>query len=380
MRITEDDGLRRWRETVHAFMDDEIGVDYCRERYQERAYPHELYDGLVERDWLGTVVPEEHGGRGDSWVELVVLLEALGKYGYDFGVPVLVAVTATENLLRYGTDEQRARFVEPFLAGETRFSIGVTEPDSGSDAASLSTTARREGDEYVVNGEKTYQSGADAPGNVIHAYVRTDPDAGTREGISALLIPTDADGVETTRLPLVARKASGTCHVSFDDVRVPAANLVGAEGQGWEILNHHLVREHTGMAALMAGNAQTAIDLALDVAADRERFGRQIADFQAVGHRLADAHTEVEAARLLVSRAASAIERGQGSRRLAAQAKLKAGETLQDVAQTGMQVLGGAGLDPENDMERYWREGASATIAGATSEIHRSVILDSLLD
>lgn len=380
MRVTSDDSLDRWRETVHEFMAEEIGVEYCRDCYRNREYPHELYDALLDNGWIGLTVPEEHGGREASQVEQAVLLEALGKYGYDFGIPALTSATVVENVIEFGTDEQVDRFVPRLLDGDLRFSVGVTEPDTGSDAASLATRAEREDGRYVVTGEKTYQSGAQAPGTVVNTYVRTDPDAAKRAGISTLLIPTELDGVDVTELPLVARKATGTARVRFDDAHVTVENRLGEEGDGWGILTDHLVREHLGMAALIVGNAQTVVDLAAEEAGSRERFGRPIGEFQAIGHGLADMQTEVDAARLLVYRAASALDRGDCSRRLAAQAKLKAGETLQSVAQDGMQVSGGAGLLPENDMQRYWREGASATVAGGTSEIQRSIIARDMLD
>lgn len=377
MRLTVDDALSAWRETVESFMDDEIGVEYCRERYQNRAYPHALYDAVVDNGWIGTAIPESYGGQGGDHVELAVLLEALGKFGYDFSMPVLTTATVADLLIHHGSEAQCERLLPRVLDGELRFSIGVTEPETGSDAASIQTRAESTEAGYRVTGEKIYQSGAQAPGNTIGCYVRTGPEEG-REGLSVLLIPNDLDGVDLTTLPLVTRKAVGTAHVFFDDVNVPEDNRIGAEGDGWELLEHHLIREHTHIAAAMVGNAQTAVDTALNHANDRERFGRSVASFQAIGHRLADLQTEVDAARLLVYRSASRLDEGDGSRRLAAQAKLKAGEVLEEVSREGMQILGGAGFFPENDMERYWREGKSATVAGATSEIQRSVIAASM--
>ena len=374
-----DESIEGWRETVESFIREEIGIEYCRRKYRNREYPEELYDALLDRGWFALTIPEAFGGRGGTQLEQAVLLEAIGKYGYDFGLPVVTSTTVAENVLEFGTDEQRERFLPKLLDGEIRFSIGVTEPETGSDAAGLQTEAIRENGRYVVNGEKTYQSGAQAPDTVVGAYVRTDPDASKREGVSSLLIPNDADGVEVTELPLIARKAVGTAKISFEDAAVPVENRIGDEGEGWAVLSDHLVREHVGMAALMVGNARTAVEMAADEAADRERFGQPIGHFQAIGHRLADMRTEVDAARMLVYRAASAIDRGEGSRRLTAQAKLKAGEVLQSVTRDGMQILGGESLLEGNDMGRYWREGATSTIAGGTSEIQRSVISREML-
>ena len=381
MRVTEDAGLRMWRETVHEFVDEAIGEDYLRECYRNREYPHRLYDGLVENDWIGLQVPEEYGGQGGSHVEQAILLEAVAKYGYDFGAAVAVTTFTAFNILENGTEEQIERFISPMLAGDRHFSIGVSEPDTGSDAASVSTRAVRDGDEYVVNGEKMWQSAAHVENNVISLYVRTDPDAPKHEGISVLLVPNDLDGIEFTKLPTIVRKATGTNQAFFDDVRVPVENRLGAEGDGWDILTSHFATERAQIAAMAVGNARTVVDKAAAYAREREQFGKPIGDFQTIKHRLADMRTEVDAARLMVYRTASAIDDGADDpSRMAAMAKLKASETFQEVAQAGMQIMGGAAFLPENDMERYWRESKISTIGGGTSEIQRSIIGSDVLE
>ena len=155
MRLSDD--RRRFRTDVREFVEDEFGVDYFRERYRNREYPHEFYDAVAAEGWLGTHVPEAYGGRGAGHLDAVLLLEGLGTYGYDFAVPVVTTATATTNLLEYGTDGQRERYLPDVLDGSCRFSVGVTEPQSGSDAAGLSARAERRRDAYVVDGEKTYQ-------------------------------------------------------------------------------------------------------------------------------------------------------------------------------------------------------------------------------
>lgn len=380
MIIDNNQSLRMWKNLVHEFMDEEIGVEYCRNCYENREYPHRIYDGVVENDWIGLLVPEEYGGQGGDMIEQVIMLEALGKYGYDLGVPVAISSFTYGNLLKHGTDNQIERFIPRLLEGEVRFSIGVSEPETGSDAASVQTQAVREGNYYLVNGEKMWQSAAHVEGNIINLYVRTDPEAEKHEGISALLVPNDLDGIEMTKLDTVVRKSTGTNQVFFDDVRVPVENRLGQEGQGWEILTDHFANERTQISALMVGNAQTVVDTALRYAQKREQFGRSISEFQTIKHRLADMQTEVDAARQLVYLAAKRIDAGDEPRRLAAQAKLKASETFQAVAQKGMQIMGGAAFLPENDMQRYWRESKISTIGGGTSEIQRSIIASSMLE
>lgn len=376
MRVVED--TAEWRAAVRGLVD-EFGVDYFRTRYREREYPHELYDAVVDRGWMVPPLPEAYGGPGRSHAETVVALEELARYGYDFAMPVLLSATGTLTLLDHGTEAQRDRLLPAVADGEVRFSIGLTEPESGSDAAGVTTTARREGDEYVVDGAKTYQSGALAPGNHVAAYVRTDPERERKEGLSCLLIPVEADGVEAEKLDLVARKAVGTYDLTFDGVRVPVENRVGPEGEGWSVLSDHLRTEHTYMAAAMAGTAREAVDRGLAVAGDRERFGRPVGDFQAVSHRLADADGEVEGARLLVARAASRLDAGTATRADAARAKLAAGETLRSAAEVATRTLGGTALHADADVGRYWREGLSATVAGGTSDIQRSVLAAHLI-
>lgn len=377
MRLDADE--RAFRDEVELFVDEHLDVTYCRECYRNREYPHELYDALVEAGLIGTIVPPADGGRGRSHVCQALLMEALGTEGYDFAVPALTTATVTHVLYDVGEEPLRDRFVPDVLSGERRFTVAVTEPETGSNAAGLATKAERDGDTYVVTGRKTYQSGAGVPGNVVLCYVRTDPDVTRREGISALLVPVEADGVTATEQSLVVRKAAGTYDLAFDAVRVPVANRVGVDGAGWSILEDHLIAEHTYIAAAMVGTAQTVVDTATAAATDRERFGRRVADFQAIRHRIADMQTEVDAARLLTYRSAAEMDATGGTRGLTARAKLKAGEVLREVAQQGMQILGGAGFDPANDMERYWREGASATVAGGTSEIQRSIVADDLI-
>jgi alkylation response protein AidB-like acyl-CoA dehydrogenase len=359
---------------------DEFGPEYFRDAYRNREYPATLYDRALEQGWVGAAVPESAGGPGMDHLAQAVILEGLGRYGYDFAIPMITTATVLETLVDHGTDDQLDRFVRRALDGDCRFSVGVTEPHSGSDAAGLRTRAKREGDEYVVTGTKTYQSGAGREDNYVHLYVRTDPDGGRHDGISAVLVPITAEGVTAEELPLITRKAAGTYDLDFEGVRVPVANRVGEEGGGWAMLMDHLIGEHTYMAAAMVGTAQTVVDTAVEAASDRERFGSRVADFQTINHRLADMQTEVDAARLLTYRSAAAMDENGGSRTHTSKAKLKAGEVLQRVAQDGMQILGGAGLDPANDMERYWREGASATVAGGTSEIQRSIVARGLVD
>ena len=302
------------------------------------------------------------------------MCEGLGKYGFDFATAILVPTFTAMNIVKFGSDEQKERYLEPFMSGKIRFSISISEPSAGSDAASTKTRARREGDGFIVKGQKLWCSGAAARDVVIAMLVRTDPDAPKHKGLSVLLIPNDTPGLDIRRLPTLARRATGTTEIFVDEARVPASQLLGREGQGWEIITDHLELERIAVAAAYVGNAQTAVSDALRYAHERVQFERQIFDFQVIKHMLADMQTQVDAARLLVYRAAEIATRHEPCSGEVAMAKLFASETLQNVSRQGMQILGGHSMLPESDMERYFREGMQCTIGGGTSQIQRSII------
>jgi alkylation response protein AidB-like acyl-CoA dehydrogenase len=369
-----------WRDTVNRFMDEEITLEYIRKCDTEREYPYEGYAKLAEAGWLRLLIPEDHGGNGASVMDYALMCEALGKFGFDFAASVAVPTFTAMNIVRFGTDEQKARFLEPFMSGECRFSISISEPSAGSDAASARTRAKRVDGGYTVRGQKLWCSGAAARGVTIAMLVRTDPDAPKHKGLSVLLIPNDTPNVDIRRLPTLSRRATGTTEIFLDDAFVPEANRLGHEGQGWDIIGHNLRLERVAISAAYVGNAQTAVDTAIRYARQRVQFDRPIAEFQVIRHMLADMQTRVDAARLLCYRAADLASQGEHCDREVAMAKLYASETLQDVSRMGMQILGGHSMLPEADMERYFREGMQCTIGGGTSQIQRTIIGRSLLN
>jgi len=302
------------------------------------------------------------------------MCEGLGKFGFDFATTVLVPTFTAMNIVKFGNDDQKAAYLEPFMSGKMRFSISISEPSAGSDAASTKTRARLDKDHYIVKGQKLWCSGAAARDVVIAMLVRTDSDVAKHKGLSVLLIPNDTAGLDIRKLPTLARRATGTTEIFVDDAMVPARNLLGQEGQGWEIITDHLELERIAVSAAYVGNAQTAVDDALTYAHQREQFNQPIFDFQVIRHMLADMQTQVDAARLLVYRAAELAARHQPCAKEVAMAKLFSSETLQTVSRQGMQILGGHSMLPEADMERYFREGMQCTIGGGTSQIQRTII------
>ncbi len=363
-----------WRATVERFIDEEIGRDYIRKCDRDRAYPYEAYEKVAKQGWLGILFSEENGGLGGDIVDYALMCEGLAKYGFDFSTGLMVATFTAMNVEKFGTPEQKERYIRPFLDGDIRFSISISEPGSGSDAASAKTRARRDGDGWVVKGQKLWCSGAAADNAILAMLTRTDPDAPKHKGLSVFLIPNDTPGLDIRKLPTMARRATGTTEIFVDDVKLPADALLGTENEGWKIITDHLELERVAVAAAYVGNAQTAVDDALRYAHDRIQFDRPIFDFQVIRHMLADMQTQVDAARLLVYRAANMAAAKMPCTREVSMAKLYASETLQTVTRNGMQILGGHSMLPEADMERYFREGMQSTIGGGTSQIQRTLI------
>jgi len=370
--LTEEQ--QAWRETCHRFMDNEITREYIRKCDMEREYYYEAYDKLNKAGWTNLLIPEEHGGVGADTMSYTLLCEALAKYGYDFTAAFGVSTFTAMNLVKHGTDDQKKRFLEPYVKGRTRFAVSISEPTAGSDAFATKTRAKRAGDHYVVSGLKQWCSGANARDTVICMLVRTDPEAPKHKGLSVLLIPNDTPRMELRPLPTLARRGTGTNQIFLDEVRVPVANRLGGEGDGVKIITGHLELERIAAAAGYVGCAQQAVDDALRYAHQREQFGQPIFNFQVLKHMLADMQTEVDAARLLVYRAAGMEQEKIPCLREVSMAKLFASEALQRVTRQGIQIMGGFGMLPEADMERYFREGMQATVGGGSSQIQRTLI------
>ena len=363
-----------WKEQVDKLMDKEIGREYIRNCDINREYPYRGYDAIAKQDWLRLLIPEQYGGLGGTIFDYALMCEAVAKYGFDFATAIMVSTFTAMNIVKFGSDEQKEQYLEPFMKGEIRFSISISEPQAGSDAASTRTRAIADGDNFILRGQKLWCSGAAAENVVIAMLVRTEPDAKKRDGLSVFLIPNNTQGLDIRRLPTMARRATGTTEIFVDDAHVDASQMLGKRGQGWPIITDHLELERIAVSAGYVGNAQQAVDDALKYSHERIQFETKIFDFQVIRHMLADMQTQVDAARLLVYRAAELASTGRPCSREVSMAKLFASETLQTVTRNGMQIYGGHSMLPESDMERYFREGMQSTIGGGTSQIQRTII------
>jgi alkylation response protein AidB-like acyl-CoA dehydrogenase len=374
--LTEEQQLLK--ETAEGFVAKHCPPAKAKEWDETETFPAELWERMAQLGWFSLPYPEAWGGGGGGAIELCLIAEALGRASLDVAMAYVGTFIPGLVIFRFGTDEQRQRFRDGLLEGRYRFSVAISEPDAGSDVAALRTTAEERGDELVLNGQKMWCTGAGLPGAMIAMYVRTDPSEQRHRGISLVLVPNDAPGLEIRRTPTLARHLLGTNEVFLHDVAVPRANLVGAPGEAWSMLMSGLDFEKVVMAAAYTGVAQATMDEMLQYSQERHQFGRPIGTFQALAHGMADLQTDVDASRLLAYRAAWLLDNGGGCSREAAMAKLRCSETYVAAARLGMQVLAGHGFATESIMSFRWRESIVATISGGTSQIQRNAICRSM--
>ena len=339
-------------------------------------FPHDMVELFRENDILALPFDEEHGGTGTGTLMLLVAIEEISKACATTGLVLAVQELGALALKLAGTDEQRARFLPRLASGEWLAAYALTEPGSGSDSAAMRTTARREGDEYVLDGGKRFITNAGVAG-LYTVFAKTDPDAG-HKGISCFVVEADAPGFSVGRIePKLGIKGSTTGEVFFDGCRIPAENLVGEEGEGFAIAMRVLDRSRPGIAAQALGIAQGATDYALDYAKDRETMGKPIAQHQLVAAKLADMETATEAARGLLYRFGRMADDGVDGPELtkaSAQAKLFCSDTAMWVATEAVQILGGYGYVKEYPVERLMRDAKITQIYEGTNEIQRIVI------
>jgi alkylation response protein AidB-like acyl-CoA dehydrogenase len=366
------DEQAHWHETVHRFMDNEVGREYTREHDESRQFPEEAYRKLADLGWLGILIPEKFGGLEADPIMYAIFIEAIGKFSLDTAACVMTSMFTVNNVVHNGNDEQREEYVPGYLTGDRKFSISISEPGAGSDAAGISTKGELDGDEWVINGNKTWCSGAHHPNTTIALMFRTGEDR--RGGLSMILVPNDLDGVDIRKMDTLVRKSLGTTEIFLTDARVPAANLIGEVNKGWEYLGTHLELERLGLAASYVGNARTALDDTINYTKERKQFGRSLSSFQVIKHRMAENECEVQAARLLMYSAASKMARGERAMKEVSMAKVFAAEAAFKTAFNGMQALGGYAQLPEYEMERYFREAKHGMVGGGANEIQRSII------
>ena len=371
MLLTPDQTMIR--DAVRDFAQQEIWP-HAAQWDKDSTFPHEVHKGLAALGAYGICVPEDLGGAGLDYLTLALVLEEIAAG--DGGVSTAISVTncpVNAILMRYGNDAQKKKWLTELAQGHMLGAFCLTEPHVGSDASALRTTATKEGDEYVINGVKQFiTSGKN--GHVAIVIAVTDKGAG-KKGMSAFIVPTNAPGYHVARLEdKLGQHSSDTAQINFDNCRIPAENLIGAEGEGYKIALSALEGGRIGIAAQSIGMARSAFETALHYSKERESFGTAIFNHQAVGFRLAECATQLEAARQLMYHAASLRDAGLPCLKEAAMAKLFASETAEKVCSVAIQTLGGYGVVGDFPVERIYRDVRVCQIYEGTSDVQKIII------
>lgn len=371
MLLTPDQDMIR--EAMRAFAQEQLWPHAARWD-REHVFPREAHQGLAALGAYGICVPESYGGAQLDYVSLALVLEEIAAG--DGGTSTAISVTncpVNAILMRYGSEAQKRRWLTPLARGEMLGAFCLTEPHVGSDASALRTTAIRQGDDYVIQGVKQFITSGQN-GQVAIVIAVTDKGAG-KKGMSAFLVPTDTPGYVVARLEdKVGQHSSDTAQINFDQCRIPAENRIGEEGEGYRIALSALEGGRIGIAAQSVGMARSAYETALTYAKERQSFGTAIFNHQAVGFRLADCATQLEAARQLVWHAASLRDADRPCLKEAAMAKLFASEIAEQVCSAAIQTLGGYGYVSDFPVERIWRDVRVCQIYEGTSDVQKIII------
>ncbi|MGQ3329387.1 MULTISPECIES: acyl-CoA dehydrogenase family protein [Halorubrum] len=380
MEFQLTDEQKHLRDEVRRFADEEIRP-VATEYDVNEEYPHEVMEKAADMGLLAPHVPVEYGGVGYSSLENAILTEELFAADPGIGLCVSSAGFGAEALMEFGTEDQKERVLPEVTAGDAVMGSAISEPQAGSDVTSVATRAEKDGDEWVINGSKMWITN----GTVADYFVvvcETDPEIDDRySGYSQILVEGDRDGLTRDKITgKLGIRASDTAELRFDDVRVPEENLIGQRGMGFLQLMQFFDETRTAVAAQGVGIARGAAERALEYAEEREQFDRPISDFQAIKHKLAEMHTNTEAARWLTYRSAWAVDNESGDlTALASMAKEFASRTAVEVADEAVQIHGGAGFVNDHDVERLYRDAKITQIYEGTTEIQKNIIARELL-
>ena len=369
------------RDEVRRFGENEV-VPVATEYDEAEEYPYEVMEKAAEAGLLGPSIPLEYGGAGYSPIETAIIVEELFAADPGIGLCIASAGFGAESIVAFGTEDQKERFLPRIAEGDAIMGSAISEPDVGSDVSSVSTSAEKDGDEWVVNGNKMWITNGSV-GDFFVVLCKTDPEASGRyNGFSQIIVESDRDGFQADKITgKLGIRASDTAELIFDDVRVPEENLVGTEGGGFLQLMQFFDETRTMVAAQGVGIARGATERALQYAQEREQFGRPISDFQAIKHKLAEMRTQTEAARTITQKSAWSVEHGDGQlTALASMAKEFASRVAVEVADEAVQVHGGAGYVNDFDVERFYRDAKITQIYEGTTEIQKNIIAREILE
>jgi len=374
-----DDQLKLIQQTIREFAENEI-VPNIMKWDEAQIFPREIFTKLGEQGFMGILVPEEFGGAGLGYVHYALVVEELARY--DPSISLSVAAhngLCTNHINLFANKEQKEKYLFNLAQGKHIGAWCLTEPTSGSDAGSLKSTARKENGKYIINGAKTFATHGSV-GEVAVVFAKTNPEKG-KKGISAFIVETNWPGyIVLKKENKLGCRASDTAQLSFDNLEVPQENLLGNEDEGF--LNAMKVLEggRISIAAMALGLAEGAFELAVKYSKEREQFGKPISEFQAIQFKLADMKTWIEAARLLVYRAAYLKDQGKEVSYEASLAKLYASEIAVKITEQALQIHGGYGFTKDFPIEKFYRDVKLTTIGEGTSEIQRLIIAKNILN
>ncbi|AJF27192.1 acyl-CoA dehydrogenase [Haloarcula sp. CBA1115] len=376
--LTEEQ--RQIQDEIARFAENEI-KPVATEYDTEEKFPREIVEKAAEMGLTGANIPMEYGGAGYDTLTNAIIAEELFAADPGIGLSIQSAAFGADALIGFGSEAQKEEYLEPVATGDAIMGAAISEPDTGSDVSSVSTQARKEGDEWVINGNKMWITNGSV-GDYFVVLCETDPDAeGRYNGFSQILIESDRDGFEAEKITgKLGIRASDTAELILNDVRVPEDNLVGTRGAGFLQIMQFFDETRTGVAAQGVGIARGAAERALEYAQDREQFGQSISEFQATQHKLAEMFTEIEAARQLTHKSAWSVDNDADKlTQLASMAKEKASRVAVETADEAVQIHGGAGYVNDFDVERFYRDAKITQIYEGTTEIQKNIIARELL-
>lgn len=379
MNLTFTQEQDMMRKMVRDFAEKEI-APIVEQMDETDEFPTEVVRKMGELGLMGIPLPQRYGGSGMDFTSYIIAIHELSKVSASFGVILSVHTSVGTNpIFHFGTESQKKKYVTKLAQGDYLGAFGLTEPSAGSDAASLKTRAVKKGDHYVLNGSKIFITNGEVADTFV-VFARTNPEEVGHRGISAFIVERNTPGFSIGKKEnKMGLNGSGTVEIVFEDAEVPAENLLGVEGEGFTIAMANLDVGRIGIAAQSLGIAEAALEHATAYAKDRKQFGKPIANQQAVGFKLADMATEVEAAKLLTYRAANLRAKGLPCGKEASMAKLFASTAARKTAIEAVQVFGGYGYTKDYPVERLFRDAKVTEIYEGTSEIQRRVIAKKLL-
>ncbi|AKG90681.1 Acyl-CoA dehydrogenase [Geoglobus ahangari] len=363
---------RMLQEAVREFAEKEI-MPYGRDYDEKKEYPMDIYKKAAKLGYIGASIPEEYNGAGMDCVAEAIISMEFTRADSSIGSAIDLAVLGVPMLLHFGTEEQKEQYMARVPKGDGPSAIAITEPDCGTDVAAMRARAVKDGNEWVINGTKQFITNGSV-GLYTIVLAKTAQTSPPHRGISAFIVEQDREGYSAKKIDKMGLNCHDTCEVSLSNVRVPEENLVGKENNGFYQVMAFFNESRIKIGALHLGMAIGAYERALEYAKERKAFGKPLIEHQAIAFKLADMYKDIEAAKLLIFKAAWLVDKGNPDPALSSAAKLFATETAIRVTYEAVQIFGGYGFSKEYDVERYYRDARVGTIYEGTSEIQRLVI------